>query len=128
MHRPNSLVEVNGFMQQNVKPALLAVAEEFKKQSIDAQVIEKNPQHIWLQIGHHQEIDFYYSVQVQQHQPPAFMTTAQEKSIPSIYYRAEVHLQEGGQDYDIMDWQVDDIIQDIIDQYERHLHFLHVVR
>ncbi len=128
MHRPNSLVEVNGFMQQNVKPALLAVAEEFKKQSIDAQVIEKNPQHIWLQIGHQQEIDFYYSVQVQQHQPPAFMTTAQEKSIPSIYYRAEVHLQEGGQDYDIMDWQVDDIIQDIIDQYERHLHFLHVVR
>ena len=64
MHRPNSLVEVNGFMQQNVKPALLAVAEEFKKQSIDAQVIEKNPQHIWLQIGHQQEIDFYYSVQV----------------------------------------------------------------
>ena len=128
MHRPNSLDEVNGFMQQNVKPALLAVAEEFKKQSIDAQVVEKSPQHIWLQIGHQEEIDFYYSVRARQHQPPAFMTKAQEQAIPSVYYRAEVHLQEGGQDYDIMDWRVDDIIQDIIDQYERHLHFLNVVR
>ncbi len=128
MHRPNSLNEVSGFMQQNVKPALLAVAEEFKKQSIDVQVVEKNPQHIWLEIGHQQEIDFYYSVRVRQHQPPAFMTQTQEQATPPIYYRAEVHLKEGGQDYDIMDWRIDDIIQDIIDQYERHLHFLNVVR
>ena len=40
------------------------------------------------------------------------------------YYQAEVFLREGGQHYDVMDWIVDDILQDIIDQYERHLHFL----
>ena len=44
------------------------------------------------------------------------------------YYQAEVFLREGGQHYDVMDWTVDDILQDIIDQYERHLHFLSVVR
>lgn len=128
MHRPNSLDQVNTFIQENVKPALQSVAEEFKKQSIDAKVIEQDDARIWLQVGHQEEVDFYYSVRVRQHQPPAFMTEAQEQAIPSMYYRAEVHLQEGGQDYDIMSWTVDDIIQDILDQYERHLHFLNVVR
>jgi choline/glycine/proline betaine transport protein len=44
------------------------------------------------------------------------------------YFRAEVHLKEGGQDYDLMGWSRDDVIGDIIDQYEKHLHFLHIVR
>jgi choline/glycine/proline betaine transport protein len=44
-----------------------------------------------------------------------------------VYYRAEVHLNEGGQDYDIMGWAEEDIIADMIDQYERHRHFLHIV-
>lgn len=128
MHRPNNLEQLTTFMQQNVKPALLSIADEFKRQSIQATVVEKNPEHIWLQVGHQEEVDFYYSVRVRQHQPPAFMTQAQEQALPSLYYRAEVHLQEGGQDYDIMDWRIDDIIQDVLDQYERHLHFLNVVR
>ena len=44
------------------------------------------------------------------------------------FARAEVHLQEGGQDYDVMGWSRDEVIDDILDQYERHMHFLHVVR
>ncbi|KAB5406525.1 hypothetical protein FNL64_27355, partial [Pseudomonas aeruginosa] len=32
------------------------------------------------------------------------------------------------QDYDIMGWSRDGVIGDILDQYERHMHFLHVVR
>ena len=38
-----------------------------------------------------------------------------------------MHLNEGGQDYDIMGWTKEDIIADILDQYERHRHFLHMV-
>jgi choline/glycine/proline betaine transport protein len=44
------------------------------------------------------------------------------------YYRAEIHLQEGGQDYDVMGWSKQAIIQDIIDHYHKHMHFLHVLR
>jgi choline/glycine/proline betaine transport protein len=128
MHRPNSLAEVTTFMHDTVKPALLEVAAEFGHQSIEAHVVEKSPEHIWLQVGHQEETDFYYSIRVRQHQPPAFMTHAQQQALPAMYYRAEVHLQEGGQNYDIMDWTREDIIQDLIDQYERHLHFLNVVR
>ncbi|MNR51423.1 High-affinity choline transport protein [compost metagenome] len=44
------------------------------------------------------------------------------------YFQAEVFLREGGQNYDVMDWTQEDLIQDIIDQYERHLYFLNIVR
>jgi choline/glycine/proline betaine transport protein len=44
------------------------------------------------------------------------------------FFRAEVHLAEGGQDYDVMGWSQEQIIVDILNQYEDHLHFLHTVR
>ncbi len=44
------------------------------------------------------------------------------------YYRAEVHLSEGGQDYCVMGWSKVALINDIVDQYHKHLYFLHLVR
>jgi len=40
----------------------------------------------------------------------------------------ELHLADGGQDYDIMGWSKIAVINDIIDQYYKHLHFLHLLR
>ena len=44
------------------------------------------------------------------------------------YYRAEVHLSEGSQNYDLVGYSKEQIINDILDQYERHMQFLHLVR
>ncbi len=33
-----------------------------------------------------------------------------------------------GQNYDVIEWTQEDILQDVIDQYERHLHFLNLVQ
>ena len=44
------------------------------------------------------------------------------------FFRAEVHLAEGGQDYDVMGWTQEQVIVDILSQYEDHLHFLHTMR
>ncbi len=44
------------------------------------------------------------------------------------YSRAEVHLFEGSQDYDLVGYSRKQIINDIISQYERHLQFLHLSR
>ncbi|MFN6882571.1 choline transporter, partial [Proteus mirabilis] len=51
----------------------------------------------------------------------------EEKDEEHKYYRAEIHLKEGGQDYDVMGWTKEQIIHDILDQYEKHIHFLHVL-
>ena len=40
------------------------------------------------------------------------------------YARLEVHLEEGGQDYDVMGYTENQLIHDCLDQYERHLAFL----
>jgi choline/glycine/proline betaine transport protein len=45
---------------------------------------------------------------------------------PSHYYRAEVFLRRGGQSYDIYGYEGQQIIDDILDQFEKYLHFLHI--
>lgn len=44
------------------------------------------------------------------------------------YYRADVFLKEGGQDYDIIGWSKISVINDIIEQYRKHMHFLYKTR
>jgi choline/glycine/proline betaine transport protein len=44
------------------------------------------------------------------------------------YFRAEVHLSQGGQDYCIMGWTRDQITHDVLNHYENHLQFLHSMR
>lgn len=42
------------------------------------------------------------------------------------YFRAEVFLRRGGQSYDVYGFDQQDMINDILDQLEKHLHFLHI--
>jgi choline/glycine/proline betaine transport protein len=39
-----------------------------------------------------------------------------------------VFLSEGGQDYDLMGFTREQVISDVLDQYEKHMHFLHMLR
>ena len=42
------------------------------------------------------------------------------------YCRLEVHLQDGGQDYDVMGYTYGQLTDDSLDQYERHLEFVRI--
>lgn len=42
------------------------------------------------------------------------------------FYRAEVFLRRGGQAYDVYGYEQQDIIADILDQFEKYMHFLQV--
>ena len=44
------------------------------------------------------------------------------------YYRAEVHLSQGGQDYCIMGWSREQITHDVLNHYGSHLEFLKGLR
>ncbi|HBU30565.1 MAG: choline transporter [Thiobacillus sp. GWE1_62_9] len=129
IHQPDR-AEVDRFVQAVVKPALTEVAEELKKQNLDAHVGEDEEGKAWIEVRHGDEIDFFYSVHPRPYEPPSFVLrdTRPRRAEELKYYRAEVHLREGGQDYDITGWSSADVINDILDHYERHLHFLHTVR
>ncbi|MCX5590390.1 BCCT family transporter [Alcaligenes endophyticus] len=124
--------QVNNFIHQTVEPAMNAVATELKKAGFDV-VVEhgEDADHIpalSLHVEHHGEYqDFYYTVKPISHIRPSLHPNDADKDETRFYYRAEVFLTEGGQDYDIMGWSQDDVIGDLLDQYERHRHFLHLV-
>lgn len=115
------------FIDDVVAPAMKAVAGELRRQGYEV-AVASNDGEIELQVQHHGEyLDFSYAVRpLEQMQPSLAMDedSGQEKR---RFYRAEVFLREGGQDYDIMGWSNDEVIGDILDQYERHRQYLHMV-
>ncbi len=122
--------EVLTFLQAQVRPAFEDVATELRKQGLEVAVEDGDDGRVWLRVGHGEEMDFFYSVRPVSYEPPSFMfeDPRRRKKDDDRFYRAEVHLREGGQDYDVMGWRKDELIHDVLDQYQRHIHFLNVVR
>ncbi|UHD18629.1 BCCT family transporter [Thiocapsa bogorovii] len=129
VHQPTQ-AEVLRFIRDTVKPALSDVVDELGKMSLDAGLVEGEDGRVWVEVRHGAEIDFFYSVRPRPYESPSFVLrdTRASRAKALEYYRAEVHLREGGQDYDLMGWNSQDIIGDVLDQYERHMHFLQTVR
>jgi choline/glycine/proline betaine transport protein len=123
--------KVENFINETVRSAMESVAEELRKQdnTVELGGSEEDGRY-WIQTEHGDEMDFFYSVRPKAYSPPSFVMRdiRKDREEKLKYYRAEVHLREGGQDYDIYGWTKEQVIADIIDQYEKHMHFLYVVR
>ncbi|MCP8897909.1 BCCT family transporter [Gilvimarinus xylanilyticus] len=122
--------EVLEHMEKVIRPALAKVAHELKQQGLGTEVAHDEKDRLWIEVNHGEEADFFYSVHVRPYTPPTFIMrdTSSKRGEKLRYYRAEVYLKEGGQDYDVMDWTEEQVIADVLDQYEKHMHFLAVVR
>lgn len=124
---------VNRFIDEVVLPGFEEVADELRKQGYTVEVESRDDKRCRLEVQHNVEVNFVYEVRPRAYVKPDFImpddedTDAEERE-ERKYFRAEVYLLEGGQDYDIMGWSRDEVIIDILDQYEQHMHFLHVVR
>ncbi|WP_165664269.1 BCCT family transporter [Metapseudomonas otitidis] len=121
---------VTRFIDEVVRPACLEVAEELRKQGYAIEVLNGEDGRCKLNVGHGEEVDFSYEVRPRSLLLPRFVSRegGEENGDARKYFRAEVYLREGGQDYDVMGWSREEVIGDLLDQYEKHLHFLHVVR
>ncbi len=121
------------FINLQVAPAMKSVTEELASLGFETEVrqdlSEAGDSEGWtLEVKHHGEYqNFVYSVRPIAENRPNLTTSESKRTDKTIYYRAEVYLKEGGQDYDIMGWSEESIIADILDQYERHRHFIHMV-
>jgi choline/glycine/proline betaine transport protein len=126
-----SVLGVAVFQNKVALPAMKSFADELGKQGLETSVrkVEETSE-IRLEVKRGDEIDFLYSVVTSEYDMPgeALVNESETQSETESYWRAEVHLSEGGQDYDVMGWTRDQLITDILDQYERHLHYLHTIR
>lgn len=118
--------EIEAFMASVVRPALEKVALEIRE-SDHAAKVELGSEGSEICILHGDETDFRYSVLVRPLLQPDFSYTG--KGVDSKrFYRAEVHLLEGSQHYDVYGFSEDQLIHDILNQYDKHIHFLNIAR
>lgn len=121
---------VKRFMEEVVNPSMEMVSAELSKQGIQCYIHDEEEDRIGFEVDLGEDMNFFYEVRLRFYTQPAFALaglTDEEKDEEHKYYRAEIHLKEGGQDYDVMGWTKEQIIHDILDQYEKHIHFLHVL-
>lgn len=116
MHLPNQQ-EVHRFIDQTIKNACEELATEWQQLGTPAQVQHPASGKVLLNIQQADDMDFTYQIIATVHQ------TAEQ-----TYYRAEIYLHQGGQDYDVMGWSKEGVINDIIDQFHKHQHLLHRLR
>lgn len=121
--------EVLEFMDTTVRKAMLRVERELVKEDWQALVVsDEEYNRIYLEVIKDDQVDFIYEIRLVEHFLPnfAYPEMPGDESGEKHYYRAEVFLRRGGQSYDVYDFNQQDIITDILDQFEKHLHFLHI--
>ncbi|MFO7582741.1 BCCT family transporter [Guyparkeria sp.] len=118
---------VAGFIRENVRQAMDTVATELEERGwpVSVSMDEERPR-ARLTVNRPGFFDFFYEVRLQSYAKPtlAFPQIQQAGSGGERYYRAEVFMRRGGRAYDIYGYDTDLIIEDIIDQFERYLHFV----
>ncbi|MFT4732753.1 MAG: choline/glycine/proline betaine transport protein [Gammaproteobacteria bacterium] len=106
--------------------SFLAVKQELKDLDIEAEV-EHTETGITISVKQGEDQGFSYAILPKSHTQPDFANES-DTDHNEVYYRAEVHLGEGGQDYCVMGWSKTALINDVVDQYHKHLYFLHLMR
>ncbi|KGT91626.1 choline transporter [Erwinia typographi] len=131
MHYPGS-THTKKMIDTVCLPAMQEVALELERRGAVVQVSELPPlederlNHLEMLVTLGEEQSFLYQIWPQRYSVPAF--TYRARSGKSDYFRLETFLLEGTQGNDLMDYTKEQIINDILDQYERHLTFIHIHR
>lgn len=125
-----SRTDVENFIRHTVMSSMQRVEQELEEQGWNAEVIFDEQNHrAHFEVIQEGKLEFIYEVRLRGYEMPDFDLPEDSKNGASTeekYYRAEVFLRRGGQAYDVYGYEQADIISDILDQFEKYMHFLHV--
>lgn len=126
LHQPTRARALT-FMTETVVPALNDVATEIRARGLPAEV-DPGDYQASLTVSHGTADEFVFGVSLRSVPVPSFAVTALEgeRQGPDKTWRAEVSLREGSQRYDILGYTREQVIADLLGQYERHMHYLHM--
>ena len=121
--------ETEQFLERVVRPALNDVANEFERQGykIDRDSIPHIAGDIdvggpLLKVSTDAQNDFYYQVSMVETPSPTF--SGKMSPVSDVYYRLEVTTQTGSGGYDLMGLTKQQVIDDVLEQYEAYLTFI----
>lgn len=117
--------EVKRFQREVVLPALREFSRALRDHGVSVQVKDdlRRADSVRLEVATEGEGEFVYEVISRRHVGTPGGEASGEAGDNGEYHRAEVHLFQGGQDYDVMGWTREQIIHDALGHYERHLQF-----
>ena len=120
--------ETKRFINEDVFNAMQSVKEELGKYSWNVDILNDKISAISvIRVEHSNDFDFIYEVRARNYDTPsyAYPESVNPTKEQKKYARAEVYLQDGNKAYDIYGYDEEAIVIDIIDQFEKHRHFLH---
>ena len=117
------------FMRTTVIPAFEDVAAEIRNRGLVAEV-SATDRSATIVVSPGSEQAFHYGVALRGVPVPAFAMAMLEGEGEERdrTWRAEVELRDGRPGYDIMAYTKEQVIADLLGQYERHLHKIHLQR
>lgn len=127
-----SLSQTRSMLNEVCKPAIEAVAAELITKGVHVDVQEKSVEdepelyHLDLIIQLDEEENFVYEIWPVRYDTPNF--SSRGKRAKRYYYRLESYLFEGSQGNDLVGYSKEQVINDILDKYERHMMYLHINR
>lgn len=118
--------EAQDYLATTARQAMDEVLAQLTTQNILQAGIEEDENLIRLTAGQGEEFDFLYEIKLREYSLPsvAFPELPTKKSERN-YWRAEVTLLEGAQQYDVAGYSKEELMSDILTQFENHLHLLH---
>lgn len=121
--------DVEGFIDKTVMPGMQRLSQSLIEQGWPAEAkLDTEHGRAYLEINKPDQLDFIYEVRLREYNRPTFAypEMQREGENDQYYYRAEVFLRRGGQTYDVYGYDEQEIIGDILDHFEKYLHFLHI--
>lgn len=123
MMRAPSKKDVETFIMNEVRPALEQVARELTDRGRPSHVETDEDGNFALRSPAEGQRDFIYGVSLASLPVANFAPLAAGK--PEYRYEARTYFSSGGRGYDVMGLTRDQLIADILAQFERYLHLTH---
>ncbi|MDN3452753.1 MULTISPECIES: BCCT family transporter [unclassified Psychrobacter] len=120
--------KVLSYIKEVVMPSMMEVSSKFAETgwTIEVNYDAVNNRAV-LELQRGDDVEFWYEVRLSEHDAPDYYTEDSADTLPQEHHhRAEVYLRRGGQTYDLYGYKSESVINDIIDQFEKYLHFLNV--
>ena len=121
--------DVRKYSEGVVRPALDEVAAELVASGMDAKAGSAHVDAYDLE-SHHLDVDFgggrtfHYQVYPTRHPTPVF---GRSPDSGDTFFRLEVFTAQGSEGFNVFGLTEPQIISNVLDQYERHLHYLELV-
>lgn len=119
--------KVEEFITGVAVESMQKVKEELIRHEWPAKVsIDQESWRARLEVVKPNHIEFIYEIRLRAYAMPSYVFPMVDTKVSEDkqYYRAEVFLSRGGQSYDVYGYKQQDVINDILNQFEKHLHFL----